>query len=59
MKKCAWKKPELVILARSNLEEFVLGTCKNGVSFGGPQISYEYCLGDLPNCINCSVARLS
>ncbi len=50
-----WKKPELIVLARSNTEENVLATCKDeGGGHEGPSISDRLCNDTGPGCPNCS-----
>jgi len=41
-----WKKPELIILSRSNPEEAVLAFCKSSISpFGaGPLVNCDHCM---------------
>lgn len=45
MKK-VWKKPELIIVARSRPEERILGGCKSGSINGTPTLNETGCLED-------------
>jgi hypothetical protein len=45
MDKKIWKKPQLIVIARSNPEEFALAACKLG--YGAPTGPPVY------NCANC------
>ncbi len=46
-----WKKPELLVLTRSNPEEAVLTGCKN-VTINGPKSGQKYCQGPVAQCTN-------
>ena len=52
MKIKPWKKPELIILSRSNSLESVLTACKNG-DIAGPQYSNSDCYPLNAICYGC------
>jgi len=55
MKKDQWKKPELVVLARSNSAEAVLTVCKVQELVGGPGYQNSWCgvaCLPTPDCYN-------
>ncbi len=47
-----WRKPELVVLVRTNPEEAILGYCKTS-SDTGPSDLYSGCYEDELNCTSC------
>lgn len=51
--KKTWVKPELVVLARSNPEEAVLGACKNTTVSGTTAFVYGSC--DQSGCSICAI----
>jgi len=53
MKSNSWKKPELIILLRSNPMELVLTACKNAAGPAGPAYSFADCNPMNGICYSC------
>ncbi|HEY9160068.1 MAG TPA: hypothetical protein VIS94_03155 [Desulfomonilia bacterium] len=50
MKKAQWKKPELIVLVRHQVEEAVLNGCKGGGSITSFLSHKDGCHSDAPGC---------